>query len=130
MYVGESESSKVYILLCTRVSPSIAQHTKYASALVMSYGCPASSALAVHSCPCHAPPRLQAPGAQMPSFSLLVGRSACIGHGLAARLQRRGLRGFIASAGASVQRAAPLASRICALTAAGAVLPQVPAIVA
>ena len=63
----------------------------------------------------------------MPSFSLLVGRSACIGHGLAARLQRRGLRGLMASASASLQRAAPIASRICALTAARAVLPQVPA---
>ena len=62
----------------------------------------------------------------MPSFSLLVGRGACIGHGLAARLQRRGLRGLLATAGAGVHRAAPLASRICALTAAGAMLPQVP----
>ena len=66
----------------------------------------------------------------MPSFSLLVGRGARVGHGLAARLQGRGLRGLLASAGASVHRAAPLASRICVLTAAGATLSQVPATVA
>ncbi|KAK9844187.1 hypothetical protein WJX81_007473 [Elliptochloris bilobata] len=60
----------------------------------------------------------------MPFYSLLVGRSACLGNRLAARLHRRGLRGLLASAGAGMHHAAPLASRVCALTAAGALLPQ------
>lgn len=89
-------------------------------------GSPAVSGFVKSSHVCHGSCEKAAGGAHMPLYSLLIGRGARFGGRLVGRMHRRGLRSLLASAGAGMHRTAPLARTFCALTAVGALLPQVP----
>lgn len=100
-----------------------------------------ASAPGMSSCPLHSrpsgsplvkrsraglsPARAAGRGAHMPFHSALLGHGARVGSVLAVRTQWRGLRSLLASAGAGMHRASPLASAFCTLTLVGASLPRV-----